>query len=179
MHALGHDRRRSATASFRKLVRLMHVEHTSHSGCRPLRSDARSPALCSAPAMICAAGSMRMRTLALLLLLLTCLNCTLPEVWGAAAPARPSPLRRAKSWEEAWAALSPYQLSPVAAAACNSSSGPTFAASCGVSECWSTGRMYEPTACRCSKPASEQLAVARLAACGPLVLLRVRPLLIT
>lgn len=73
-----------------------------------------------------------MRALATALLAAALLACVLPCVLGAAPPARPSALARPKSWQEAWAALSPYGLPTVAAAACNSSR-PTVAASCGVS----------------------------------------------
>ncbi|KAI7845778.1 hypothetical protein COHA_000692 [Chlorella ohadii] len=53
---------------------------------------------------------------------------------ASAAPrgGQPNPLARFTSWQKAWAALSPYQLSPslAAAAPCNRS-GPALAAACG------------------------------------------------
>lgn len=52
---------------------------------------------------------------------------------AAAPPAtrRPNPLERFRSWDEAWAALSPYARSSPKNAFCGS--GPTVAAACGVS----------------------------------------------
>lgn len=50
---------------------------------------------------------------------------------GMSAAAAPHPLGQFRSWDEAWAALSPYGLTPKnASAPCGS--GPTAAAACGV-----------------------------------------------
>ena len=64
----------------------------------------------------------------------------------AAASSGPDPLRRPTSWDEAWAALAPYRLSPAAASAAPCSAGPTVAAACGV-----RGR-GAAWACTCGSP---------------------------
>ena len=48
------------------------------------------------------------------------------------AAARPDPLGRFRSWEEAWAALSPYGLAAEKNASVPCGSGPAAAAACGV-----------------------------------------------
>ena len=67
---------------------------------------------------------------------------------ASAAAATPSPLRRFKSWEEAWAALSPYGVTPKnGSAPCGS--GPSAAAACGVSSGLAGGNCsgVQPSAC--------------------------------
>ena len=76
---------------------------------------------------------------AAVLLAASLLACALPAVaqpTGAvpaagSGAAKPNPLARFRSWDEAWAALSPYQASPTIAAArgpgtpaCNTTAGP-------------------------------------------------------
>lgn len=55
-----------------------------------------------------------------------------PDVGATPSTARrPDPLGRFRSWEEAWAALSPFIRPTTNSALCGS--GPTTAAACGVS----------------------------------------------
>ena len=70
-----------------------------------------------------------------------------PQAHAAAAAARPDPLGRFKSWEEAWAALSPYGRASTknATVAC-ASGGPVAAANCGV-RYGLLGQMYTVVCC--------------------------------
>ncbi|PRW61121.1 deleted in malignant brain tumors 1 -like [Chlorella sorokiniana] len=69
---------------------------------------------------------------------------------GAARPAAdaspsatrtPDPLARFRSWDEAWAALSPFARTPKNSAPCGS--GPTAAASCGESAIWNLWQRWK------------------------------------
>ena len=113
----------------------------AHRACRILHLCFRHPAE-TASSMLRARGrhAATVRLAAALALALAGGACAftaqLPRAQARAQPAaRPDPLAHFKSWEEAWAALSPYGLSAADAAVPCNSSGPTAAASCGVS--WS------------------------------------------
>jgi cathepsin L len=78
-----------------------------------------------------------LRAAALVLLaacLLACIPASaapLPLAFAALSGARPNPLGPLRSWQEAWAALSPFVAPTTAGVLCNSTAGPTVAAVCG------------------------------------------------